>query len=139
MKREELLKSKEYWIVKIQQELFEKVTNYLKEHDLTQTQFAEKLGVSKSYVSQLLNGDYDSKISKLVELALAIEKVPDFNLDTSIREYLQKDKTLILKAGNQISVKAMFEEFERMRALQFHPYNLNISVSQTFVSDNQVC
>jgi transcriptional regulator with XRE-family HTH domain len=76
MKREELLKSKEYWITKIQLDLFEVIEDYLKANKLTKKQLADKLGVSKSYISQILNGNFDHKISKLVELSLAFDKVP---------------------------------------------------------------
>lgn len=76
MKRKELIKSKEYWISKIQLDLFEMIENYRKENNLTKTQLAEKLGVSKGYISQILNGNFDHKISKLVDLALAFDKVP---------------------------------------------------------------
>ena len=74
--RKELLKSKEYWLVKFQVALYEQVENYLKENKLTKSQFAEKLGVSKGYISQILNGNFDHKLSKFVELSLAINKVP---------------------------------------------------------------
>lgn len=76
MKREDLLKSKEYWITKIQLDLFEMIENYLKVNNLSKKQLADKLGVSKSYITQILNGNFDHKISKLVELSLAFEKVP---------------------------------------------------------------
>ena len=39
------------------------------------SQLAEYLGVSKGYVSQLLNGDYDHCMSKFFELALAFGMV----------------------------------------------------------------
>lgn len=39
--------------------------------DRHKSQLAEYLGVSKGYVSQLLNGDYDHCMSKFFELALA--------------------------------------------------------------------
>lgn len=76
MKREELLSSREYWIAKIQLDLFNQIENYMKKHQLSRTQLAEELGVTKGYVSQILNGDFDHKISKLVELALAIGLTP---------------------------------------------------------------
>ena len=39
------------------------------------SELAEYLGVSKGYVSQLLNGDYDYRMSKFIELALAFGMV----------------------------------------------------------------
>lgn len=76
MTRRELVSSREHWITKIQLDLFNQIENYMTEHQLSRTQLANKLGVTKGYVSQILNGDFDHKISKLVELALAIGLVP---------------------------------------------------------------
>jgi transcriptional regulator with XRE-family HTH domain len=76
MKREELVKNKGYIVTKLQNELFRQVHEYLETNKKTQTQFAEELGVTKGYVSQILNGDFDFKLSKFVELSLAIGKIP---------------------------------------------------------------
>ena len=76
MTREELIQTKEYWIAKLQIDLFNEVEDYMKRNNLSRVQFAEKLGVSKGYISQVLNGDADHRMSKLVELALAIGLVP---------------------------------------------------------------
>ena len=57
MKREELLKSKEYWLSKIQIDLFNEMNRFMEEKGLNRTQLAELLGVSKGYVSQIMNGD----------------------------------------------------------------------------------
>jgi transcriptional regulator with XRE-family HTH domain len=78
MKREELLKNKGYWISKIQIDLYNQLEKYMRENNINRTQFAEKLGVSKGYLSQVLNGDFNHRLSKLVELSLAIGKVPEF-------------------------------------------------------------
>ena len=45
------------------------------ETDRHKSQLAEYLGVSKGYLSQLLNGDYDHCMSKFFELALAFGMV----------------------------------------------------------------
>ena len=74
--REELIRSKEYWLTKLQNDLFGEVEKYLADNNLSKTEFSKKLGVSKGYISQILNGDFDHKISKLIELSLAIDKVP---------------------------------------------------------------
>jgi transcriptional regulator with XRE-family HTH domain len=76
MTREELIKSQEYWIVTIQTELFNHVRLYLEENKMTQTQFAAKMGVSKGYISQIMNGNFNHSLSKLIELSLAIGKMP---------------------------------------------------------------
>lgn len=103
MKRKELIKSKEYWISKIQLDLFEMIENYRKENNLTKTQLAEKLGVSKGYISQILNGNFDHKISKLVDLALAFDKVPLLEYE-NVNNYILNDsiglKTELTKQVN---------------------------------------
>jgi transcriptional regulator with XRE-family HTH domain len=82
--RNDLVNSKEYWMVKIQMELFAELEKYLSDNKMNRTQFAEKLGVSKGYVSQILNGDFNHSLSKLIELSLAIGKVPVISFeDTS--------------------------------------------------------
>ena len=75
--REELLASKEYWTADIQMKLFAEVEHFMESEGMNRTQFAEYLGCTKGYVTQLLSGDFDNKISKLVELSLAIGKIPE--------------------------------------------------------------
>lgn len=76
MERKELLQQESYWITKIQLDLYGQIDQYMKDNKLNKTQFAEKLGVTKGYLSQVLNGDFDHKLSRLVKLAMAIGKVP---------------------------------------------------------------
>lgn len=91
MKRDKLLKSKGYNLAKIQNELFRQLNEYIKSKGITRTQFANELGVSKGYVSQILNGEFDFKLSKLIELSLAIGKIPEITFK-SIEELKQKEK-----------------------------------------------
>ncbi len=76
MERKELLQHESYWITKIQLDLYAHMEQYMKENNLNKTQFAEKLGVTKGYLSQVLNGSFDHKLSKLVKLSVAAGKVP---------------------------------------------------------------
>ncbi|MDE5904729.1 helix-turn-helix transcriptional regulator [Duncaniella sp.] len=72
--------SSAYWTQLVQLMIFDNIKRYLDENHLTRTEFATRLGVSKGYVSQILNGDFDHKLSKLVELALACDMVPRIEL-----------------------------------------------------------
>lgn len=88
--QESLLRSEEYWLGHIQDDLYAQVEEYLQKNNLGPAEFAEKLGVSKAYVSQVLNGSFDDKISKLVEIALSAGKAPVIkflDLDECIRDY----------------------------------------------------
>lgn len=76
MKRAELLKSEGYWIAKLQTDLYRELISFMEKTHKNSSQMADYLGCSKGYVSQLLNGNFDHKISKLVELSLAIGKAP---------------------------------------------------------------
>ncbi len=69
-------KSPDYWTQMIQISLYNHIKQYLSTNHITQNEFAMQLGVSKGYVSQILNGDFDHKLSKLVELAVACGFVP---------------------------------------------------------------
>lgn len=69
-----------YWTQLIQLNLHDNIKRYIEDNNLTRAEFAEKLGVSKGYVSQILNGDFDHKLSKLTELALACDLVPRLEL-----------------------------------------------------------
>lgn len=90
--RDELIKSKEYWLETIQNKLFEKVDDYLKKKKINRTEFAEELGVSKGYVSQVLSGSYDHRISKLIELLLAINIAPEIPMDRTLDMYIRDDR-----------------------------------------------
>lgn len=76
MNRLELLQTNDYWVAKIQIELYNQLSDYMKKHHLNRSQLADKLGVTKGYVSQILNGDFNHRLSTLVELSLAMGKAP---------------------------------------------------------------
>lgn len=91
MKREEVLKSPEYWKAKTQIELYNLAEKFMAETGRNKSQLAEYLGVSKGYVSQLLNGDYDHRMSKFFELALAFGMVPQIEF-VPVNDYVEEDK-----------------------------------------------
>ena len=98
MNRKELIKSKEYWTTQIQLDLFELIEEYRKNNNLNKTQLAAELGVTKSYVTQILNGDFDHKISKLVELSLAFGKVPVLKF-IDVEKYFEKNDSARAKGS----------------------------------------
>jgi len=76
IKHEELVSRPEYWLETIQNEVFRQVTEYLSINNMTQSQLAIQLGVSKGYVSQIMKGEFNYTLKKLIELSLAIGKAP---------------------------------------------------------------
>ncbi|MEI6886248.1 MAG: helix-turn-helix transcriptional regulator [Bacteroidota bacterium] len=100
----ELIQTPEYWIETIQNELFREVHNYLHEHGMNQTQFADQLGVSKGYISQILNGNFNFTLSKLVELSLAIGVVPKLafeKIEETTAQFHDKEVKPFIKKRNR--------------------------------------
>ena len=90
MTREELLRSREFWVVQIQNSLYRIIEEFRVKKKLTRSGLAEKFGVSKGYISQVLSGDFDHKISKLVDLSLASSKAPIMTFK-DLDEYIKED------------------------------------------------
>lgn len=89
MKREELLRSKDYVISQMQLNLLNLLGDYMKKNKLLQKDLGKQLDVSKGYISQILNTTYDHKLSKIAELALSCNAMPLLNfvdLDRFIKE-----------------------------------------------------
>lgn len=109
MDRKELLKSPEYWTASIQMELYRQIEAFMKENNFNKTQLAEYLGCSKGYITQLLSGDFDHKLSKFIQLSLSIGKIPEFCF-TDIDEYIQNE-TQSYKNTMVLSDKCPFSTF----------------------------
>lgn len=90
--REEILRGTGYWLAKVQIRVFNLLNTYMDENNLTQKQVAEKLNISPSYVSQILNGNFNFTISKLIELALLVGKAPIIQFET-IEEIMKAEAT----------------------------------------------
>jgi hypothetical protein len=103
MKRESLLRSKEYAVAQIQLSLLNLIARYKKNKNLKDYQLADELGVSKGYVSQILHATFDHKISKVVDLALACNVMPLIyfvDLDKFVKDD-SRDKEYILTPVNK--------------------------------------
>ena len=87
LKNEELYRANEYWLERIQNDIYRSLHSYQQEENLNQSQLAEKLGYSKGYISQIMNGNFNFSIKKLIDLCLKIGTVPEIefkNLDEYI-------------------------------------------------------
>ncbi len=89
--REKIIKSPEYWLEEIQGEVYRLLREFMDNNNLSQKDVASRLGVSPSYVSQVLNGNFNFTISKLVELSIAVGKVPDLRF-ISIKDFLSREE-----------------------------------------------
>jgi transcriptional regulator with XRE-family HTH domain len=102
--REDLLRSPIYWLTDVQIEVFNLLNTYMEENNLTQKQVAAKLNVSPSYVSQILNGNFNFTISKLIELALLVGKAPIIQFET-IEQILKDEESQKRQAEMKVKRK----------------------------------
>ncbi len=107
-KFEELIETPEYWLETIQNELYQHVFNYMEKEKINQTQLAEKLGVTKGYLSQVLNGHFNHRLEKLIELSLAIGIAPDMEFKT-LQQY-RKEQQIIRSAYVTVNVQNLIED-----------------------------
>lgn len=104
MTRKELVSSPEYWVTGAQIDLFRCACKFMEEHEMNRKQLAEYLGVSKSYVTQLLNGDFDHRLSKFAELAISFGYVPKIDL-VELDTFIEQDVAEQIKWNNAIYKK----------------------------------
>ena len=78
LSKKELLTTPNYLLTKYQNEIYRQLISYMESNNLTQKEVADKLEVSASYISQVLNGNFNFTLKKLIELGLMIGKVPYF-------------------------------------------------------------
>ena len=97
MTREELIQMPEYWIGQIQLSLYRAAEQFMSEHNMNRTQLAAYLGVSKGYVSQLLSGDYNYSLSKLVELAIKLNCTPNLELKPIVKRTKKAQPKIIVR------------------------------------------
>ena len=102
--REELLQSAEYWEQQVQLEIYNCASRFMEEHKMNRTMLAKYLGVSKGFVSQLLSGNYNYSLSKLIEISVKLGYRPDFTFKPLCTEDNGKTKTLSVDPMQEHSV-----------------------------------
>jgi transcriptional regulator with XRE-family HTH domain len=90
MKRDKLLRSTQYWLVQWQNDLYSIIHDYMHKKNINRTELAKELHVTKGYISQVLNGDFNHKINKLIELSLSCGKIPIVNY-IDLEKYIKED------------------------------------------------
>ncbi|AYB32987.1 helix-turn-helix domain-containing protein [Chryseolinea soli] len=88
--KHKLFKHPDYLLSKYQAEVYRQLQQYMDDHSLTQKEIADHLGVSSSYVNQVLKGNFNFTLKKLIELSLMMGKVPTLEF-VSINDYLIRE------------------------------------------------
>lgn len=91
LNQEELLKHPNYLLSTYQLEIYRQLSNYMEANHLKKKDVAAKLKVSNSYVSQILGGDFNFTLKKLIELGLMMNKVPYLEF-VDPNEYWRREK-----------------------------------------------
>lgn len=81
MERTELIRSKEYWLSKIQIDLFNEVEQFMKKNELNRTELEQRFGISRNQINQILDGEANLTISELVNLSLALGLAPHISFE----------------------------------------------------------
>ena len=79
--KNEIIKSPDYWLTKIQNELYRELNHFMQKNNLNQNDMAKKMNVSRGYINQVLNGNFNFTLKKLIELSLAMNKIPSVSFD----------------------------------------------------------
>lgn len=82
MKKEDILTRPAYWFEQEQNELFRQVTAYMERERINRTELASRLNVHRSYVTQILNGNFNFTLKKWIELCLALKLVPNIRYES---------------------------------------------------------
>lgn len=122
--REQLLSSPDYWFEEAQNELYRQVTAYQKERGINQTQLAQELGVTKGYVSQILKGNFNYTLKKLIEISLAIALVPKvtFTPLVSVIENDRKSAFMELPINQPVFISLPGNEAQEQRSEVAEPH-----------------
>jgi predicted XRE-type DNA-binding protein len=87
--QKQLIRTTEYWQEKIQNDLYQELMTYMKANNINRSELAKEWNVSKGYVSQVMNGNFNFTTQKLIELALHMEIAPvmDFKPISELEGY----------------------------------------------------
>ena len=114
--REEIVKQPDYWMEKIQNEIYYTLRQYQELNNLNQSQLAKKLGFSKGYISQVLRGNFNHSVKKLIELGLALDKVLNVQF-IELEDYLRlndsdADRIIQLQSNTATIVSVQKQTFK---------------------------
>ena len=79
LSKDELLKYPDYLLTKYQLEIYRQVVKYMQEKNISKGKLAKEMNVSNPYISQILNGNFNYTLKKLIEIGLTIGQVPQLS------------------------------------------------------------
>lgn len=90
--RDRILNQPSYWVEKVNASLYNAIIDFMEENKMKQKDLAVHLEISNGRVSQILNeGDINFSIEKVIQIALKVGVIPQFNFEKK-EEYLKQLK-----------------------------------------------
>jgi len=74
--QDELTNSPEYWIEKIQNQLYRELIQYQEKEKLTKTQLAKRLEISVRRLNKMLSGECMYRLDEIIKISLLLSKEP---------------------------------------------------------------
>lgn len=127
---EKILAKSSYWIEGVNGDLYNAIMEYMEENNLTKTETAKILGMSKGRLSQILNcGNSNFTIKKLIEISIKVGKYPVFELNDkkSYISQLNKNKGAVLKI-HHLNEYFLVEESKKQETLTYKE-NTNLKIA----------
>ena len=119
--KSDYLKTPEFLLTKYQNEIFRQLNEYMTLNGLSQIDVANKLNVSSSYVSQILNGNFNFTIKKLIELGIMMGKVPDIDFvrfnEYWMRERMGRNPMYVYTAPNSQHEEEEWDAYEDITSI----------------------
>ncbi|MFP3904895.1 MAG: helix-turn-helix domain-containing protein [Armatimonadota bacterium] len=72
-------------------EVTEKICKSMKDRDISQTELADRLGVSRQYVSRFLNTPGNTTLKSIIEFAMALDMAVEITLHEASPEQTEND------------------------------------------------
>ena len=79
---ENLIKTKEYWLLHIQNDMHAILDDYMQDYNLTLKQAAEALNINQNELQKIHDGEFDGNIEEMIDFSLKVDKLPDVNFKT---------------------------------------------------------
>lgn len=117
MTRKEIISSPTYWLTQIQLAIFRCADKFMTDKEMNRTKLAEHLGVTKGHVTQMLAGDYNYSLSKLVETTMKMGYAVEIKF-TPIEQIIQNDV---------LQTETLTTNFKSL----YYNYNNDLSLEQT--------
>ena len=88
-------------------DIIEQIAREMEKKDVSKVILAEKLGVSRAYITQLLSGKPNLQLNTLFKVAFALGLKPKIDFENIETPYTDQNWNLIHQVSSSVSIKAV--------------------------------